>query len=176
MRAGKWIMSGFGLGYAPVASGTFGSAGAIAIAWTVWTAVYLAGGGSRPVDLALVVLAALASWGCVYWGAWAVQYYSARSRKAGDPGHVVLDEFAGQWVSLVGLLGVAMADPKRVLAVMAVQFFFFRLFDVIKPPPARQLEKLPFGWGILLDDIAAGVYANLAGQVVFRILLRGHGF
>ena len=64
---------------------------------------------------------------------------------------------------------------KTTLAVLAVQFFFFRLFDVIKPPPGRQLEKLHGGWGILLDDIAAGIYANIVGQIIFRVFLTNWG-
>lgn len=169
MRIGHWVMTGFGLGYAPVASGTFGSAGAIAMAWVAWTAVYLAGDPrGYAVHLVLAGLTLLAVWGCIHWGPWAVQYFGARARKKTDPGHVVLDEFAGQWLALLGL---AMPDPRRALLVLAVQFVLFRFFDVIKPPPARQLEKLPFGWGILFDDLAAGVYANLVGQAIFRLVI-----
>jgi len=56
----------------------------------------------------------------------------------------------------------------RFLALVAIQFFLFRVFDVVKPPPARQLEALPAGWGVLLDDLAAGVYANIVGQILWR--------
>lgn len=169
MRAGHWLMTGCGLGYAPVASGTFGSAGAIAIAWIAWTALYLAGyHQAYAVHLVLAVLTLLAIWGCIHWGPWAVAYFGSTSRKPTDPGRVVLDEFAGQWLALLGL---AMPDLRSAVLVLAVQFFLFRLFDVIKPPPANWLEKLPFGWGILFDDLAAGVYANLVGQVLFRFIL-----
>jgi phosphatidylglycerophosphatase A len=97
-----------------------------------------------------VVLALLASVGCVAWGPWAVEYFAGRCRKAGDPGQVVLDEWAGQWVALIA---VPMPTLGRTLAVLAVQFVLFRLFDVIKPPPGRRLEKMPGGWGVLLDDL-----------------------
>lgn len=163
------MMSGFGLGYAPVASGTFGSAGAICISlivWAVWPA-----DGPVPISLVWLVLVGLACVGCVAWGPWAVDYYGRRARKAGDPGHVVLDEFAGQWLSLVALpLPLGHDHLVPALAVFAVQFFLFRVFDVVKPPPARQLEKLPAGWGILMDDLGAAVYANLIGQVLFRFV------
>ncbi|HOB75334.1 MAG TPA: phosphatidylglycerophosphatase A [Phycisphaerae bacterium] len=168
MKIGHWLITGLGLGYAPVASGTFGSAGAIAIAWMAWTGLHLAGYGPYAVHLPLAVLTLLATWGCVHWGPWAVEFFGKRARKPTDPGHVVLDEFAGQWLALLGL---AMPDWKSALLVLAVQFFLFRVFDVIKPPPANRLERLPFGWGILLDDLAAGVYANLVGQVLFRFVL-----
>jgi phosphatidylglycerophosphatase A len=55
-----------------------------------------------------------------------------------------------------------------LLLTLAVAFAAFRLFDVTKPPPARQLEKLPGGWGILLDDLAAAVYANILCQIALR--------
>lgn len=168
MKLGHWLITGLGLGYAPVASGTFGSAGAIAIAGICWAALHLAGFGPYAVHLPLAALALLAMWGCIHWGPWAVERFGKQARKAADPGHVVLDEFAGQWVSLLGL---AMADWRSAALVLGVQFFLFRVFDVIKPPPANRLEKLPFGWGILLDDLAAGVYANLVGQVLFRFVL-----
>ncbi|HSW47112.1 MAG TPA: phosphatidylglycerophosphatase A [Phycisphaerae bacterium] len=162
-------MSGFGLGYAPMASGTFGSAGALAIALLLWAAVYYGAGCACPLWLnaCWVVMTLLACTGCVVWGPWAAEYYSGRCRKPGDPGQVVLDEWAGQWLALVAL---PMTTLEGALAVLAVQFFFFRLFDVLKLSPGRRLEKLPGGWGILLDDLSAGIYANLVGQVVFRWL------
>ena len=160
-------MTGLGLGYAPFASGTFGSAGACTIALIAW--FILVGQGIWPggLDVCWIVFTILAGAGCAAWGTWAIQYYAGRCRKEGDPGQVVLDEWAGQWVSLIA---IPMMTFPRAIAVLAVQFFFFRLFDVIKPPPGRQLEKLHGGWGILLDDVAAGVYANVVGQIVFRCL------
>jgi phosphatidylglycerophosphatase A len=162
-----WLMSGFGMGYMPVASGTFGSAMAIAIALAIWAVLNALPASPVWLEAALLVLILLASIGCVAWGQWACAYYADRCRKPGDPGHVVLDEFAGQWVALFGL---PMLGLQQTLAVLAVQFFLFRLFDVLKLPPARQLERLPHGWGILCDDLAAGVIANMIGQVIFRAL------
>lgn len=165
----RLMMSGFGLGYAPVASGTFGSAGAIAISLIVWAA--WPARGNVPIDVGWVILILLASAGCVAWGPWAVGYYAKRARKMGDPGHVVIDEFAGQWLSLVAMpLPMAYDSFISVAAIFATQFFLFRVFDVIKPPPARQLERLPAGWGILMDDLGAAVFANLIGQVLFRFV------
>lgn len=168
MSTARGLMSGLGLGYAPFASGTFGSAGASAIALLLWAAGHYAGAAAWGIDAALVLLTLLACWGCVHWGPWAVAHYADQARKAKDPGHVVLDEFAGQWMSLLIL---PMTGFRQALLVLAVQFVLFRIFDVLKPPPARQLERLPMGWGILLDDLAAGVYANLCGQILFRVLL-----
>ena len=85
-----------------------------------------------------------------------------------DPGQVVLDEFAGFWVTCA-FVGV----PQRFAhgawptwCFTAGLYILFRLTDTLKIPPARQLEKLPWGWGILLDDIAAGVQANIVAQVI----------
>ncbi len=75
-----------------------------------------------------------------------------------DPGHVVIDEVAGQWIALI--------DSRVNLSHLLAGFLFFRLFDIVKPWPARQLEGLPAGWGIMLDDVAAGVYALLLMQAL----------
>jgi phosphatidylglycerophosphatase A len=68
-----------------------------------------------------------------------------------DPGFVVIDEAAGQWIALL----FSPADWRHGLIALV----FFRLFDITKPFPARQLERLPAGWGIVFDDVAAGLYA-----------------
>jgi phosphatidylglycerophosphatase A len=80
-----------------------------------------------------------------------------------DPSIVVIDEIVGMWISLLWM-------PKTVIAV-AVAFILFRVMDVLKPEPARTVEKLPGGWGIMLDDVVAGVYANMAGHA-FLFLAR----
>ena len=161
----KWAVTGLGLGLAPAAPGTFGSAGAILVAAIFWAITCTTESNPVVLNAAWVILTILAGAGCVAWGPWAVEYFASRSRKPGDPGPVVIDELAGQWISLIAL---PMGNIRQMLAVLALQFFLFRFFDVIKPPPARQLERLPAGWGVLLDDLAAGIYANIIGQIVFR--------
>lgn len=76
---------------------------------------------------------------------------AARESARHDPGFVVIDEVAGQWIALLG----APPDWRHAL----ISLVLFRLFDVTKPFPARQLERLPEGWGIVFDDVAAGLYA-----------------
>jgi phosphatidylglycerophosphatase A len=76
-----------------------------------------------------------------------------------DPSHVVIDEVAGQLVALL-------ACPVRWQGLLA-GFILFRVFDILKPPPIRSLEKLPEGTGIVVDDLGAGVYA----WIVLRVLL-----
>ena len=76
---------------------------------------------------------------------------AARESGRHDPGFVVIDEVAGQWIALLA------CPPDWGHALIAL--FLFRLFDITKPFPARQLERLPEGWGIVFDDVAAGLYA-----------------
>jgi phosphatidylglycerophosphatase A len=84
----------------------------------------------------------------------------SRSSGIKDPQFVVIDEVAGQ---LIALIAVPLAW-KTFLA----GFILFRAFDIVKPPPVRQLEKLPEGTGIVLDDVAAGVYALLLMQLLLH--------
>ena len=162
----RWWMTGLGSGYAPIAPGTAGSAVAIVVAFVAWTAVTTIGADPILLNVTWVVLTLLAGLGCIVWGPWAIAYFAETAKKQGDPGPVVLDEWVGQWLAL---LAIPMPTLERVVAVLLVQFFAFRLFDILKPPPSRQWEKLPAGWGILMDDLAAGVYANIVGQIVFRL-------
>ena len=81
-----------------------------------------------------------------------------------DPGQVVVDEGVG-FLFTVALL------PTDIWTVI-VAFFVFRVLDIIKPPPARQLEALPGGWGIVVDDVVAGIYGNLLIRLLFFLVER----
>ena len=139
----------FGVGRFPIASGTVGSAA------TLPFALLLARLGVLPLILATVVVTLVGIWAA---GA-AERHYGVK-----DPSPVVVDEAAGQMVALVLL--------PPVLAVGVASFFLFRLFDVLKPPPARQLERIPGGAGIVLDDVAAGIYANLVLRAALLLATR----
>ena len=84
------------------------------------------------------------------WSATAVERESGRK----DPGMVVIDEVVGQWITLAGAVHL---NWKSWLGA----FILFRFFDIVKPPPARQCERLPEGLGIVADDAVAGVYGAL---------------
>jgi phosphatidylglycerophosphatase A len=82
----------------------------------------------------------------------------ARESGRKDPGHVVIDEAAGQLIALIGVL------PDWRHAVISL--LLFRIFDIMKPPPVRQLERLPQGIGIMMDDVAAGILALVCAQLI----------
>jgi phosphatidylglycerophosphatase A len=132
----------FFCGYFPFAPGTVGSLAGISIAWALNRFAGITGWH-------FLVLAA-AVFPVAVWSAGV----SARAHRVKDPKFVVIDEVIGQWVALAG---AAALNWKSYLAA----FVLFRLFDIWKPAPARQLEALPDGWGINLDDVMAGVYAAL---------------
>jgi phosphatidylglycerophosphatase A len=163
----KLLLSGFGTGFLPIAPGTWGSFAA-AILWLAATAgLNAAGLGAWPIVVATILATIAASVVCVVFGDYAIALWKRK-----DPGCVVIDEFAGQWVSL---LPVAFLPSWRMRIIgAAAAFFLFRVFDVIKPPPARQLEALPAGVGILADDLMAGAYAAI-GTWGVMLLARGWG-
>ncbi|OFV80909.1 MAG: hypothetical protein A2Y78_13530 [Acidobacteria bacterium RBG_13_68_16] len=107
----------------------------------------------------LCVLVPVSVWAC---GA------EASRRSRADPGPVVLDEVAGQWLALA-VVALARSRPP-VPSELVVAFLLFRLLDVAKPWPIRPLERLPGGWGIVADDLAAAVAAGLLALGVSLLL------
>jgi phosphatidylglycerophosphatase A len=79
-----------------------------------------------------------------------------------DGGPIVIDEVVGQWIAVAGL-------PATPLVLVA-GFLFFRAFDIFKPFPAGRSQRLPGGWGVLADDVIAGIYAAVAVRVLLAIL------
>jgi len=140
--AAKAISTWFGCGYSPAAPGTAGSAAAIGIAALL---VHYAGWKPAWFAALAIVVSAPAIW---------ATGETARQAKLKDPQFVVVDEVVGQWLAL------STARPLNWKAFLAA-FLLFRLFDVWKPAPVRQLESLPGGWGIVADDLMAGLYAAL---------------
>lgn len=151
--AWAWVIGTFfGAGLLKPGPGTWGSAAAALLWLAAATSFHL-----KPGPLAwLTLTAALVALAIGIPAATRVEKESGRE----DPGHVVIDEAGGQWIALIH----ARADVSHLLAA----FLLFRLFDIVKPWPARQLENLPAGWGIMLDDVAAGVYALLLVQALDR--------
>lgn len=155
----KLIVSFFGLGYGPIAPGTWGSFGAMLVYVVLWRVL-----GAPVVWWVLLVLIAAACAANLLLGPWAVDYYQSR-----DPRPVVIDEVAGMWLSV---LWVPMESVSRMVWACTAAFLLFRILDIVKLPPARQLERLPAGAGILCDDLAAGLQTNVILQLVFRLFGR----
>jgi len=144
----------FGLGFMPVASGTWGSLPVpIIFAALCWFDI----GGSLVCNV-MTVIAIVASAVCIAFSGAAIK---AAGRK--DPGEVVADELAGQAVTFIGVYAVG---TKEIVIASLVGFLAFRFFDILKPWPCNKLESLPEGLGILMDDIAAGLYALIVLQIV----------
>lgn len=142
----RFIATGLFSGYSPIVPGTAGSA--------VGLLLYLIPGMEQPPILGIVTLVVFLV---------GTKTSAAMEKQFGeDPPIVVIDEVVGMWISLLFL-------PKSIL-VAVLAFFFFRIYDIIKPPPARQLEHLTNGWGVMMDDIAAGIYANATVWIIRYIV------
>jgi phosphatidylglycerophosphatase A len=144
------IATFFGIGRLRPGPGTWASAATVLL----WSAFALRQPPVLRMPFAFILAALLLPIG--------IPAASRVSRASGlkDPQFVVIDEVAGQ---LIALIGVPLAW-KTLLA----SFILFRVFDIVKPPPVRQLERLPEGVGIMLDDIAAGIYALIVMQILLR--------
>ena len=138
-RIGVFIATCAYVGYAPVAPGTFGSAIGLAVFYVVRH--------QRSTTVEVAVIVALAAVGL--WSATEAEHHFGGI----DPGPVVIDEVIGMLVTLA-FIPVNMAGA-------IVAFLIFRFLDVVKPWPARRLEQLPGGFGVVLDDMMAGVYGNV---------------
>jgi len=146
----RLLATWFGVGHLPLAPGTWGSLAALPFAWGLWTA-----GGA--VALTAGAAAALTA------GIWAAGTLE-RAGGAKDPGHIVIDEVAGQWLTLAAVP----ADP----LLYGIGFVLFRIMDVLKPWPANWIDRnVSGGAGVMLDDIAAGAYAGIALYLIAEILL-----
>ena len=166
----------FGLGYLPKAPGTWGSLAAMALAllmaWAntrnhsatsastangnFWTTGLLPGSGEVAITIMIAVIGVI------------VAGRAARYAQIEDPQWVVIDEVSGQLLTYYLFFWILPLNWKSWL----LGFILFRAFDIWKPFPARQLEHLPGGWGIMADDWMAGIYAALVLQVAlhFRVL------
>ena len=154
----KIIASGFGSGYSPVAPGTAGALLAALVLWALhgFFQVPFDGGWSQTMWLLPLIgfffflgVAAAAKVEPV-WGH--------------DPSKVVLDEMVGVWIAMLGV-------PFSLLN-LALAFVLFRVFDIWKPLGIRRMESLPGGWGVMVDDALAGVYACLLLHVWILFLVK----
>ena len=141
-----FIGTGSGVGLSPVAPGTFGTAAALLIYYVLPVP------SGSPIFLSIIVVGLVV-------GIWATGILSTDNNP--DPGKVVWDEYVGFWITCFLL-------PKT-WGWLILAFFIFRILDILKPWPIRRVESLPKGWGIMLDDVLAGIYGNLCLNIT-RIL------
>jgi phosphatidylglycerophosphatase A len=144
--AGLAIATVFGVGYAPFAPGTFGSAAGL-IVWRL-----------LPASTVVQAIAIVAIFFAGAWGGSVAERHFGRT----DPGQVVIDEVMGMLITLF-------LNPVGWTGAIA-GFLLFRIFDVIKPYPANQLEKLHGGFGVMADDGMAAIYANLVLRLGLYLL------
>ena len=158
----RLIASCFGLGWLPIAPGTWGSLPP-AVIFAVMASF---GAPAAAVAAVMVALAIAASVACVA----CVPAVAALAGKA-DPGEVVVDEVAGQAVAFLIIPLIMPADwsMKQGCLIAGLGFLLFRVLDIAKPWPIRKLEALPAGWGVLADDLLAGVFAAILLAIVTKV-------
>jgi phosphatidylglycerophosphatase A len=160
----RWIVTGGGVGYLRPAPGSWGT-----IPPATLYCLMLWWGVVEPArTLIMLAWALAASVLLIGYGKWACAYF-----RQPDPGQVILDEYAGFAVAVLLMPVPAWCgdDRLRLFLFTAAVYVLFRATDTLKLPPANWLERLPFGWGILLDDLAAGLQANLIAQIIIRFFL-----
>lgn len=146
-----WVTATFfGIGFLPGGPGTWASLATAAIWYVAARGAHLSPTHRIISTLAVAVVVTLIG----IPAASAVEKESGRQ----DPGHIVIDEVAGQLTALVFM--------PPVIGHTVLAFALFRFFDIVKPPPVRQLERLHGGLGIMVDDVAAGLYAMLVGLIL----------
>ena len=156
------LTSCFGLGRLPIAPGTWGS-----MPPTIIFALMLYLGISvLSTSIVMLVSAIVASVICVKFAPTVIAETGNN-----DPGQVVADEVAGQAITFLAIpvMTVAGISTVQICAIAIAGFLLFRFFDILKPWPIHKLEKLPSGWGILADDLLAGVYAAIALAICFKL-------
>jgi phosphatidylglycerophosphatase A len=148
----KCIASACGAGYAPIVPGTFGTLAAVPLYYLI--AIY---GNRWILGLAAII--------CLGIGIWVSDRAEILYGKK-DPSQVVIDEVMGYLVAMLFL-------PFQVKYVL-ISFVVFRIMDIVKPWPARQIQVLHGGWGIMFDDLVAGIYSGLvilSGDYLYRIIV-----
>ena len=144
----KLVASGLYTGYSPIVPGTTGSV-------LPWLIGYFWLSSSIPLLLAATVV----MFGIAVWSAGAAETIFGHDAKK-----IVTDEWVGMFIAFI-LVPFSLTN-------YLIAFVAFRFFDVVKIPPAAQAERLPGGWGVTMDDVVAGVQANIATQLVIWLLAR----
>jgi len=143
----RLLATGFYTGYAPKAPGTAGSLFGLFLYWAI-------PGSESVYSLGGIVLLFLA-------GVWAANRVE-KETKVQDNQIIVIDEIVGMLITVVLF--------EKTLIWLVVGFLLFRFFDIIKPFPAKSSEKIPHGWGVMIDDVVAGIYSVLSLRLIYYFL------
>ncbi len=136
------------IGRVPFAPGTAGSFAAFCVWYFIFPEI------NTPYFIFLTFI--------IFFGGVYASKLTGKQLSTHDPGEIVIDEWVGQWISLWWL--------KLSFFWGLIAFFIFRIFDIWKPWPANKLDLIPNGWGVMLDDVAAGIYTLLVIQTILFIL------
>jgi len=148
----EYLSTLFGIGYFPKAPGTAGTFFA-AIVYFVLPDEWFNSWQNSGIALIVILAGSLIS----------VFFVSKAEKILGhDNGKIIIDEFWGYLIAVLFL-------PKTLIIIIAA-FVLFRIFDILKPEPVNVLQKLPAGWGVMADDIMAGIYSNIVLQVAIRLI------
>ena len=143
----RLIATGFYTGYAPKAPGTAGSLFGLFLYWAI------------PESKSVYSLVGIAL--IFFTGVWAANQVE-KETKVHDNQIIVIDEIVGM------LITVALFE--KTLIWLVVGFLLFRFFDIMKPFPAKSSEKIPHGWGVMIDDVVAGIYSALSLRLIYYFL------
>ena len=149
MNINRLLATCFGLGRLPVAPGTWGSIPSVLL----FAILILLGSSAFAAVVVLLIAVFTASFICVKCSPSIIRRIGRQ-----DPGEIVADEAAGQALTFLFACNVSMNE---VWLTAAAGFILFRIFDILKPWPIKGFEKLWQGWGILADDLMAGIYAGI---------------
>lgn len=149
----KTLATGFGSGYSPLAPGTMG---ALVGCLLLWGARLLATSSFMIFHLSLAIIILITT----IIGAYITQQLEKEWGE--DPSKIVIDEIVGVWLAVLFI--------PITWKYLLIGFLLFRLFDIWKPLGIRRLEAIPDGWGVMLDDVAAGIYSNLVLQLGILLL------
>jgi len=157
------LATGLGIGMIPVAPGTWGSLEGLALGYVAMRTLFPHVGPAAAFLYSCIIGGAIAVFGAIVAGR------AEALSGAHDPGAIVVDEIAGQILAFAPasfMMAGRASGATPWWLVFGVPFGLFRLFDIWKPGPIRRLQDLPGGWGIMADDVAAGI---LAGAITYGI-------
>lgn len=169
------VLSVFGLGFLRPAPGTWGSLPPPMLACVLFmlgcrpelteAGAAWSGGAWLGFNLTIFLVLVFFTLACAAFGDEGEAKFGKK-----DASQIVADETAGQCIPLLFLPAASMADPITAMITFGLAFFAFRIFDILKLPPAYRLQHIPGGWGVVLDDLVAGIHAMIVVQIITRVI------